>query len=115
MHILLIDNNPVEYELLKEQLVKGIHLSSCYTSEQAIEMIKGKEFNLVLVDVMLGDESGFEVATKIEPYLDNILLISDSFSNKEPVCMNNNTFSISKSHMSQYINEKVFKHGRIER
>ena len=60
--ILIVDDNPMNAELLKE-ILEQINQSSfiAYSGKQALEAVSKEKFDLILLDVMMPEMSGFEV------------------------------------------------------
>jgi len=63
--ILLIDDEEAVCEILKYNLEKeGYHADTAYSAEEALEMDL-KQYDLFIVDIMMGDMSGFDFAKRI--------------------------------------------------
>lgn len=60
--ILIIDDNPMNAELLKE-ILEQIGQSSviAYNGKQALEIIQKEKFDMILLDIMMPEMSGFEI------------------------------------------------------
>jgi len=60
--ILVVDDNPMNAELLKE-ILEQINQSSfiAYSGKQALKAVSKETFDLILLDVMMPEMSGFEV------------------------------------------------------
>lgn len=65
--ILIVDDNPMNAELLKEVL-EQINQSSfiAYSGKQALEAVEKEKFDLILLDVMMPEMSGFEVIDRLK-------------------------------------------------
>lgn len=64
--LLLIDDDPELAELLSSYLSsEGLGLDSALTGSSGLELAEKNEYELVLLDVMLPDTSGFNVLTKL--------------------------------------------------
>ena len=63
--ILLIDDEEAVCEILKYNLEKeGYEADTAYSAEEALEMDL-KQYDLFIVDIMMGDMSGFDFAKRI--------------------------------------------------
>ncbi len=64
--LLLIDDDPEVAELLSSYLQsEGFTLDSMYTGESGIQAAEKKSYELILLDVMLPDLSGFNVLSAL--------------------------------------------------
>jgi len=68
--ILLVDDEQGILTLLEITLKKERynHITSCTTGQQALALIKENSYDLILLDVMLGDINGFELCTEIRKH-----------------------------------------------
>lgn len=65
-HILIVDDEPVNRQVLFDHLaVQNYHLYQASSGSQALEMLEKHKFDLILLDVMMPQMSGYEVCTKI--------------------------------------------------
>jgi DNA-binding response OmpR family regulator len=66
-HILLVDDEEAILQMLKTVLEKeGFrNVDTCTRAEEAIRLIEKKAYDLLILDVMLPDRSGFELCTAI--------------------------------------------------
>ncbi len=77
--ILLIDDEPVNLKVLENHLrLHGYTVDKALNGKEALDKLKNKEFDLVVLDVMMPNMSGFEVCQKIR---------LDHLPNKLPVIM----------------------------
>jgi two-component system response regulator AtoC len=61
-HLLVVDDDPVTVDLLKEVLSKeGIEVSTALSGEQAVVLGLDNLFDLVITDVRMGEKDGMEV------------------------------------------------------
>src|SRR5215207_8115705 len=67
-HILLVDDEPVNLNLLHRLLGKDYRLMSAPDGARATELLGQFDFDLVLLDIMLPDTSGLEVLKVIRSY-----------------------------------------------
>jgi YesN/AraC family two-component response regulator len=75
--ILIIDDEAVVRESLRDSL-KDIHnITTAETGEEALELVKKQDFDILIVDVRLPGKSGLEVvkeAKDINPYIRSIVI-----------------------------------------
>jgi len=65
--ILMVDDNAANRDLLGRRLQReGYHVSQATTGPQALEMLATDEFDLVLLDVVMPEMSGFEVLQRMK-------------------------------------------------
>lgn len=66
-NILLVDDKPENFRLLKDILAPGgYNISYAASGEQALEMVDESSFDLVLLDVMMGGIDGFETCVLLK-------------------------------------------------
>ncbi|RKF13130.1 response regulator [Alginatibacterium sediminis] len=76
MNLLLVDDDRELSELLSELLeLEGYHTEICNNGERALERLKEKSYDLVLLDVMMPEKNGFDVLRELR------------VSNQQPVLM----------------------------
>jgi len=68
--ILVVDDEADICEILQFNLeTEGYEVETAHSAEEALELLRGKDsataFHLILLDVMMGDMSGFEMAKKL--------------------------------------------------
>ncbi|MDR2763311.1 MAG: response regulator [Planctomycetaceae bacterium] len=64
--ILVVDDEPVNIQVLKNILsMRNYSVSSAYNGTEALDLIKEKNFDLILLDVMMPKMSGYEVCTTL--------------------------------------------------
>ena len=62
VHLLVVDDDPVTVDLLKEVLSKeGVEVSTALSGEQAVALGLENLFDLVITDVRMGEKDGMEV------------------------------------------------------
>jgi DNA-binding response OmpR family regulator len=66
LNVLFIDDNPASADALAALAADmGHEASVAYTSEQAVALARGKTFDLILLDIQLGDADGRDVCADI--------------------------------------------------
>lgn len=64
--ILLVEDDPLILQIYKSRLQRaGFEVSSITSGGGVLERLKNEEFDLVLLDMVLPEESGFEILRKI--------------------------------------------------
>ena len=67
--ILIIEDDPEMGQIIKDFMIKeGFSARLCPTAEEALELLEGESFGIVLLDVMLPKMSGYE--TGADDYID---------------------------------------------
>lgn len=90
--ILIIEDDNSIQKLLKALFkVQGFHIRQAFSFKDAVESISNNEFDVALVDVMLGDGSGFDFAKRYLnplgiPYL-FLTAVDDVFEKIEAINM----------------------------
>lgn len=65
--VLIVDDNPINTELLKETLEQiGQSSIIAYSGKKALELIEIEKVDLILLDIMMPEMSGFEVVEKLK-------------------------------------------------
>lgn len=65
--VLIIDDNPMNTEILKETLEQiGQSSVVAYSGKQALDLVEKEKFDLILLDVMMPEMSGFDVIKKLK-------------------------------------------------
>ncbi len=66
-NILVVDDEPALCEIIAYNLqTAGYDVSICHSGEEAVAALADKHFDLILLDVMMGDMSGFDVAKHVK-------------------------------------------------
>lgn len=66
-HVMIVDDDPMNRELLETVLKRsGFAVSHAISGEQALELIANQLPDLVLLDVRLGEMSGYEVCARLK-------------------------------------------------
>lgn len=64
--ILLVEDEPLLRNLLKQRLEKeGFEVLAAENGQEALEILKGKGLDLILLDIILPKVSGFELMEKV--------------------------------------------------
>jgi DNA-binding NtrC family response regulator len=75
--ILIIDDEAVVRESLRDSL-KDIHnITTAETGEEALELVKKQDFDILIVDIRLPGKSGLEVVKEVKdinPYIKSIVI-----------------------------------------
>jgi len=65
-HLLFVEDEPALAEIVKESLMmKGYMVSHCKTGQETMSLYASNNFDLILLDVMLPDTTGFELAKQL--------------------------------------------------
>jgi len=65
--ILVVDDQPINVQLLKRKLEReSIQVSTAYTGQDALELVKHEKPDLILLDVMMPDMDGIEVCQRLQ-------------------------------------------------
>lgn len=65
--VMIVDDNPFNIELLEETLKSlNLSLTSCQKPKDAAKIVNNEKFDLFLLDIMMPELSGFELAEKIQ-------------------------------------------------
>ena len=64
-HLLFIDDDPQAQDTLKMVLAESYHVTSAFTGEHGIEIVREENPDLVLLDINLPDLDGIEVLERI--------------------------------------------------
>lgn len=66
-NLLIVDDEQRFANMLAKRLsLRGCHCEVCYNGQQALELVKQKNFFLILLDLHLPDIYGIEVLTRIK-------------------------------------------------
>ena len=66
-NLLIVDDSVFLQSLLRDRLeAEGFAVSQAFDGEQGLEMVKGQQCDLVLLDVKMPGLNGFEVCRKIK-------------------------------------------------
>lgn len=63
--VLLIDDNPINLQVLTNLLRKNYQLQTALDGKEALELIKTKQWDLIIADVMMPKMSGYELTREI--------------------------------------------------
>lgn len=64
--ILLIDDDPELYKIVKSALPANTELDAAANEDEAVNCIRKKNYDVILVDIYLGDASGFDLLDKLK-------------------------------------------------
>ena len=65
--IMIVDDNPEIVELIKQILLKEGYETKCaYDGKECLEMLKKENVDLIILDVMMPDMSGWDVYNEIK-------------------------------------------------
>jgi len=65
--VLLIEDNPTDAAIVKEHLIEeGIEVDVAQTGKSGLEKTRETKPDLVILDILLPDMSGFEVCSKLK-------------------------------------------------
>jgi CheY-like chemotaxis protein len=65
--ILVVDDQPINVQLLKRKLEReGIQITAAYSGLEALESVRQKKPDLILLDVMMPDMDGIEVCQRLQ-------------------------------------------------
>lgn len=69
MEILLVEDNPLNQKVVTFNLKKyNYNVTSVMYGREAIDLVKNRKFDLILMDIMLPEMDGFEVTENIRKY-----------------------------------------------
>ncbi len=67
--VLVVDDEKLIVKGLRYSLEQdGMEVDCAYDGEEALEMIKGKAYDMILLDVMLPKFTGFEVCQQVREF-----------------------------------------------
>lgn len=74
---LVVDDEALMRELFEQMLIKqGYEVRVAMNEEEALERLRAEQFDVILLDLMLGQAHGFDVLKKLkQTYFDPIILI----------------------------------------
>jgi len=75
--ILIVDDEAVVRESLRDSFKDMHHVTAVETGEEALELVKKQDFDILIVDVRLPGKSGLEVVKEvreIRPYIKSIVI-----------------------------------------
>lgn len=78
LKVMIVDDNNMNVELLEEILSKfNLNITSCLKPKEAMGKVLHEKFDLFLLDIMMPEMSGFELAQKIKetPHNQNVPII----------------------------------------
>lgn len=67
VNVLLVDDEKDFVETLAQRLeVRGFDIKTCFSGDEALDMIKKHEFDVVVLDVLMPGQDGIETLRKIK-------------------------------------------------
>lgn len=67
LKVMIVDDNPMNIELLSETLkCLGLNIQTFYKPQEALDILLNNKFDLFLLDIMMPDISGFDLAKLIK-------------------------------------------------
>lgn len=75
--VLVVDDETIMRESIKDWLQDGYHVTTAETGEEAIELIKNHDFEVLIIDVRLTGKSGIQVlqeVKEIKPRIKSIIM-----------------------------------------
>ena len=82
-HILVVDDDDKIRELIKQFLVeKGFIISTAINAEDAKSKIETFNFNLIILDVMMPGQSGFDLTKELKQSKNLIILLTAKVKRK---------------------------------
>jgi CheY-like chemotaxis protein len=81
MQVLLVDDNPLMQQVISRFLMsQGYSVAVAQTGEEALELVRGEGFRLLVIDMRLPDQDGPDLLTALrrEPGLDGCPAIAVS-------------------------------------
>lgn len=81
--ILIIEDDPEMGQIIKDFMIKeGFSARLCPTAEEALELLEGESFGIVLLDVMLPKMNGYETCTEIRKKGDIPILMMSAMTDE---------------------------------
>lgn len=66
-HLLIVDDNAMNRDMLARRLEReGYHITTAAGGRQALELVGGGRFDLILLDILMPDMDGYEVLEKLK-------------------------------------------------
>jgi len=73
--VLVVDDEKIVRDSLKDWLQEGYNVATAETGEEAIEVIKNRDFDVLILDVRLTGKSGLQVLNEIREIKPQIKVI----------------------------------------
>lgn len=97
LNILLVEDNPVNIELMNLMINRiGHQITVARNGQQALDKVKEKQFDLILMDIMMPVMDGLEATLairkfqeKINMYTPILALTASSMDNESEYCLEN--------------------------
>ena len=82
--ILIIEDDPEMGSLIRDFMInEGFSAMLCAAAEEALELLDGENFGLVLLDVMLPEMNGYETCTAIREKQDIPILMMSAMTDED--------------------------------
>lgn len=82
--ILIIEDDPEMGSLIRDFMInEGFSVMLCAAAEEALELLDGEDFGLVLLDVMLPEMNGYETCTAIREKQDIPILMMSAMTDED--------------------------------
>ena len=102
--ILLIDDDSKELNLLESNLSKlEYKIYFAKNIEQARNLITKTKFNIIIIDVILGIENGYDAYAEFNESAEIVIISSNIYEETTPIILKNGNFSMAKQNLVKYI------------
>ncbi len=71
----MVDDEPIVRESIRDWLEDaGYQVATAETGEEALEMIEGQGFNVIVLDIRLPGKTGIKVLREVKPEIKSIII-----------------------------------------